>query len=124
MVREPLVEWDDRFMTNLPLFHVFAAVGVQLVALLGRSAMVLIPNPRDLDDVVHNIREDEADVPSRRAHAFQCVVEPSEGQVQAVDMTSITLCISGAAPLMLDTKQRFEALTGGRIVEGYALTEP
>ena len=38
-------------------------------------------------------------------------------------MTSIKLCISGAAPLMLDTKQRFEALTGGRIVEGYALTE-
>ncbi|MGQ9492091.1 MAG: AMP-binding enzyme [Anaerolineae bacterium] len=38
-------------------------------------------------------------------------------------MTSIKLCISGAAPLMLDTKERFEALTGGRIVEGYALTE-
>jgi long-chain acyl-CoA synthetase len=32
-------------------------------------------------------------------------------------------CFSGAAPLAAETKQRFEALTGGRIVEGYSLTE-
>ena len=40
-----------------------------------------------------------------------------------VDFKSIKICFSGAAALMADTKQRFEALTGGRIVEGYSLTE-
>src|SRR5439155_1224996 len=40
-----------------------------------------------------------------------------------VDFKSIKICFSGAAPLLADTKQRFEALTGGRIVEGYSLTE-
>jgi long-chain acyl-CoA synthetase len=40
-----------------------------------------------------------------------------------VDFTSIKLCFSGAAPLMADTKKRFEELTGGVIVEGYSLTE-
>ena len=44
-------------------------------------------------------------------------------KAKKVDMTSIKLCISGAAALMTDTKERFEALTGGHIVEGYALTE-
>lgn len=39
------------------------------------------------------------------------------------DLTSIKLCISGASALLQDTKERFEALTGARIVEGYALTE-
>ena len=39
------------------------------------------------------------------------------------DLRSLKLCLSGAAPLLAETKQRFEALTGGRIVEGYALTE-
>src|SRR5438552_3326232 len=32
-------------------------------------------------------------------------------------------CFSGAAPLMAATKARFEELSGGRIVEGYSLTE-
>jgi long-chain acyl-CoA synthetase len=40
-----------------------------------------------------------------------------------VDFKSIKVCFSGAAALLTDTKRRFEALTGGRIVEGYSLTE-
>lgn len=32
-------------------------------------------------------------------------------------------CISGVAPLLAETKMAFEKLTGGRIVEGYSLTE-
>ena len=39
------------------------------------------------------------------------------------DLRAVLLCLCGAAPLLADTKQRFEALTAGRIVEGYALTE-
>ena len=40
-----------------------------------------------------------------------------------VDFKSIKACFCGAAPLLADTKQRFEALTGARVVEGYSLTE-
>ena len=40
-----------------------------------------------------------------------------------IDFKSIRICFSGAAPLLADTKTRFEALTGARIVEGYSLTE-
>src|SRR5207244_82792 len=44
-------------------------------------------------------------------------------QKNKVDFKSIKICFSGAAALLAETKQRFEALTGGRIVEGYSLTE-
>jgi len=44
-------------------------------------------------------------------------------QAGKVDLRSIKSCFSGAAPLLAETKQRFEALTGGRIVEAYSLTE-
>src|SRR5439155_1181109 len=40
-----------------------------------------------------------------------------------VDFTSIRVCSCGASPLLADTKTRFEALTGARIIEGYSLTE-
>jgi long-chain acyl-CoA synthetase len=42
---------------------------------------------------------------------------------RSVDFSSIRACFSGAAPLMAATKSQFEELTGGRIVEGYSLTE-
>ena len=42
---------------------------------------------------------------------------------RSVDFTSIRACFSGAAALMGATKAQFEELTGGRIVEGYSLTE-
>ena len=44
-------------------------------------------------------------------------------QARKVDFSSIRASFSGAAPLMAATKSRFEELTGGRIVEGYSLTE-
>jgi long-chain acyl-CoA synthetase len=111
--RSALVEWEDRFMTNLPLFHVFAAVGVQMVALLGRSSMILIPNPRDLDDVVANIEKNKPTFLPGVPTLFNALLNHPKVKSKQVDMTSIKLCISGAAPLMLDTKQRFEELTGG-----------
>src|SRR5438876_11061253 len=40
-----------------------------------------------------------------------------------VDFSSIKLCVSGSAPLLAETKRRFEQLTGGRIIEVYSLTE-
>jgi long-chain acyl-CoA synthetase len=40
-----------------------------------------------------------------------------------VDFRSIKICFSGSAPLMADTKARFESMSGGRIIEGYSLTE-
>src|SRR5512143_3509963 len=40
-----------------------------------------------------------------------------------VAFDSIKLCFCGAAPLMAETKRRWEDLTGGVVVEGYSLTE-
>jgi len=39
------------------------------------------------------------------------------------DLRSIVACISGSAPLMMETARRFKELTGGNLVEGYGLTE-
>jgi long-chain acyl-CoA synthetase len=84
---------------------------------------VLIPNPRDLDDVVKNIEKERPTFVPGVPTLFIALLNHPKVKAKQVDMTSIKLCISGAAALMTDTKERFEALTGGRIVEGYALTE-
>jgi long-chain acyl-CoA synthetase len=39
------------------------------------------------------------------------------------DMSSIKACVSGSAPLPPSIQQKFEEVTGGKLVEGYGLSE-
>ena len=111
------------FMLPLPLFHVYGNVGVQSLALITHNPIALVPNPRDLPDQLATIR--------RVKPAFFCgvptlyiaLLNHPDVQGGKVDFKSIRVCMCGSAPLLAETKQRFEALTGGRILEGYSLTE-
>lgn len=116
-------DWNDIFLVSLPLFHVFAAAGVQTVSLCTHNTMVLVPNPRDLTDVIETIEKSKATfVPGVPTFYVGLLNHPLVKEGKA-DLTSIKLCISGASALLQDTKERFEALAKCRIVEGYALTE-
>ena len=107
----------------LPLFHVYANMAVQSLALVNASTMALVPNPRDLEDVVRTIARVKPTFFTGVPTLFIALLNHPAVQQRKVDFSSIRLCFSGAAPLMADTKRRFEAMTGGHIIEGYGLTE-
>ena len=122
-LRPAMREWTDKIMLPLPLFHTYGNTGVQGLALINHNPIALIPNPREIRDLLKEIIDVKP--------AFICTVptllhgimnHPMARQGK-VDFSSIKLCFSGAAPLMAETKKRFEELTGGVIVEGYSLTE-
>ncbi|MGZ8376231.1 MAG: AMP-binding protein [Gemmatirosa sp.] len=113
----------DTLLVPLPLFHVYAAAGVQTLAFTAGLPMALVPNPRDTGALLAAIR--------RERPAFLCAVpvllsaiaaHPDLARTRAA-FRSIKLCFSGAAPLLAETYHTFETLTGGVIVEGYSLTE-
>jgi long-chain acyl-CoA synthetase len=107
----------------LPLFHVYANVGVQSLALVSGNPLALVPNPRDLDDLVATIRRVKPAFFTGVPTLYIGLLNHRAVVAGKVDFKSIKLCVSGASALLADTKRRFEALTGGRIVEGYSLTE-
>jgi long-chain acyl-CoA synthetase len=115
--------WDDVVMAALPLFHSFANVGIQSVALRNHNTIALVPNPRDLDDLLDTIKKTRPTAFSGVPTLFNALVQHPRVRAGKVDFSSIKVCFSGAAPLLAETKRRFEELTGGRIVEGYSLTE-
>jgi len=115
--------WDDVLMAALPLFHSFANIGIQSVALRNHNALALVPNPRDLDDLLHTIAKTRPTAFSGVPTLFSAVANHPKVRAGKVDLSSVRVCFSGAAPLLAETKRRFEELTGGRIVEGYSLTE-
>jgi long-chain acyl-CoA synthetase len=115
--------WDDVIMAALPLFHSFANIGIQSVAFRNHNAMALVPNPRDLDDLLGTIAKTRPTAFSGVPTLFNALLHHPKVGAGKVDFSSIKVCFSGAAPLLAETKRRFEELTGGRIVEGYSLTE-
>jgi long-chain acyl-CoA synthetase len=110
-------------MVPLPLFHVYANVGVQGLAFVAGNPMSLVPNPRDIPDLLATIRKVRPAFFNGVPTLYVALLNHRDVQAGKVDFRSIRICFSGAAALMADTKTRFEALTGGRIVEGYSLTE-
>ena len=115
--------WDDVVMAALPLFHSFANIGIQSVALRNHNALALVPNPRDLDDLLDTIARTRPTAFSGVPTLFNALLNHPRVRAGKVDFSSVKVCFSGAAPLLAETKRRFEELTGGRIVEGYSLTE-
>jgi long-chain acyl-CoA synthetase len=113
----------DVCFVPLPLFHVYANVGIQALAFVNGSTLALVPNPRDLNDLLATIQRVKPAFFSGVPTLFIALINHPDVQRGKVDFTSIRICFSGASALLADTKRRFEALTGGRIVEGYSLTE-
>jgi long-chain acyl-CoA synthetase len=85
--------------------------------------MALVANPRDLDDVLKTIEQVKPTLFIAVPALFIALLNHPRVKARSIDFSSIRACFSGAAPLMAATKTQFETLTGGRIVEGYSLTE-
>jgi len=115
--------WVDNVMLPLPLFHVYANVGVQPMAFVGPNPLSLVPNPRDLDDVLATIKRVKPAFFNAVPTLYTAILNHPDVRAGKVDLSSIKLCFSGASALMAETKKQFEAATGARLIEGYSLTE-
>jgi len=116
-------EGEEVTLLAIPMFHVYGlVVGMSLSVYVG-SSMVMIPNPRDLKDVLTSIDKYRPSMYPGVPTMYNAINNHPDVQAGKYDLSSIQACISGSAPLMRETKDRFEALTGGKLVEGYGLTE-
>lgn len=116
-------DWRDVTLLLMPMFHTYGNIGAFGAALINRGSMVVVPDPRDLNDVVDTIDRLHPNYISGVPTLFTALLNHPAVKNSKVDFSSVKLCICGAAPLMSETKRRFEEVTGGRLLEGYALTE-
>lgn len=118
-----LVDWEDVILLNMPLFHAYGLAGVFATGLVGHNTFALVPNPRHLDDLLATIQHTRPAFVPGVPTLFNAILNHPKVESGRVDLTSIKLCISGASSLLAETKQRFESVTSGHIVEAYAMTE-
>jgi long-chain acyl-CoA synthetase len=112
---------QEVFLGVLPYFHIFGLTVSMLLPLYVAGAMVLMPNPRDIPAMIKGIAKHRVTIFAGVPAMFNAI--NNHPMVQKADLRSVKSCFSGSAPLPVEVLQRFEELTGSKIVEGYGLTE-
>jgi long-chain acyl-CoA synthetase len=115
-----LVDGHEAVMCVLPFFHSFGMtvcmnVGIKL------AAKLILEVRFDLETTIQAVQRERATMFPGVPRLYIAINEAKE--TPKYDLTSIKACFSGAAPLPTAVQEKFERLTGGRIVEGYGLTE-
>jgi long-chain acyl-CoA synthetase len=115
-----LSEGQERVLAALPFFHVFAMTTVMNFGVRQGAEIVMMPR-FVLNDAMKLI--DRAKPTVMPAVPTMLVAMLGHPRLASFDLSSLKYCVSGGAPLPLEVKQKFEALTGCKVVEGYGLSE-
>jgi long-chain acyl-CoA synthetase len=118
----PRVAGDDEptaILCPLPLFHIYGLTVDMNYAMLVGGMLILIPR-FDPEMVLKATKHKPRLFPGAPI-MYQTLANHPD--VDRYDLSSIEACISGAAPLPPEVQRDFESVTGGRVVEGYGLTE-
>ena len=107
-------------LAAIPFFHVYGMTVALTYPLLNGTTVVLElrPEVREMLRLIAKHRPTELPgVPAM----YRAIADQPDADRYGV--RSIVLCISGSAALPLDVARRFEAITGGNLIEGYGLSE-
>ncbi len=115
-----LKEGKDVFLAVLPFFHSYGMTTVMNTPLFGGCKVVMQPR-FVLEDVLKIIDKEKPTLFPGVPTMYVAINNAPD--LQNHDVKSIRICISGAAPLPVEVQKQFEKNTGGKLVEGYGLSE-
>ncbi len=111
---------EEIILGILPFFHVYGMTTVLILSVMQQGKMVLLPK-FDAEQALKTIDKQKPTLfPGAPTMYIGLLNHPD---LQKYDLSTIKACLSGSAPLPLEVQEKFEAISGGRVVEGYGLTE-
>ncbi|MCH1627325.1 AMP-binding protein [Ferdinandcohnia quinoae] len=111
---------EETVLGILPFFHVYGMTTVMNLSIMMAAKMILLPkfNVEDTLKAIHNLKPTL--FPGAPTMYIGLLNHPD---IKKYDLSSVDSCISGSAALPLEVQEQFEKITGGKLVEGYGLSE-
>jgi long-chain acyl-CoA synthetase len=111
---------EERVLAVLPFFHIFAMTGIVVFG-ISEGAEIIIQPRFHLDETLQLIAKHKPTVMPGVPTLFGAII--GHKAAATLDLRSLKMCLSGGAPLPLEVKKAFEAMTGAKLVEAYGLSE-
>ncbi|HET8678524.1 MAG TPA: long-chain fatty acid--CoA ligase [bacterium] len=117
-----LKEGEERILSVVPFFHVFGlTVCMNLSVAIGAANIMILMKLFEVKTVVEAVPKYRPTVFPGVPAMYLAINQLRD--VEKYDLKSIRACVSGSAPLPVEVMRRFEELTGGRITEGFGMSE-
>jgi len=110
-------------LAAIPLYHVYGMVLAMNLGVALGAEIVLIDDARDVEFILNQIEQHKVTFYPGVPSMYYAINQNEGVRAGRHDLRSIKACISGSAPLHPQIKEDFERFTGGRLVEGYGLSE-
>jgi len=115
-----LEEGKEKVLAVLPLFHIYALTIIMLSGIRGGSEIILHPR-FDLKAVLSDIDRKKPTIFPGVPTMYMAIITAPD--VAKYNLSSLKYCGSGGAPLPVEIQEKFEAMTGCKLVEGWGMTE-
>jgi long-chain acyl-CoA synthetase len=111
---------EEKFLTVLPLFHIYGMTTGMNAPIYLAGKMVLLPR-FDAAVTLEAIEKNKVTVFCGAPTMYAMLL--AHPKVNNFDLSSVHFCISGSAPLPPEIQKKWMEVTKGVLVEGYGLTE-
>ncbi|MED1442360.1 long-chain-fatty-acid--CoA ligase [Aeribacillus composti] len=111
---------EESILGVLPFFHVYGMTTVMNLSIMEGFKMILIPK-FDSTEILKAIEKEKPTLFPGVPTIYVALLNHKD--LRKYDLSSVKYCISGSAPLPVEIQERFEKETGGKLVEGYGLSE-
>jgi len=113
---------QETILAVLPMFHVYGLTLCLLSGIFSAARLVLLTR-FGAEEALHMLRRERATIFPLVPAICDALSNEIEKEHEPAGLVGLRLCISGAAPLPIAVAERFERLTGARVIEGYGLSE-
>ena len=119
---QPLMrEGGEIMIAPLPLYHIYAFTANCMCMMVSGNHNILITNPRDIGGFIKELGKWRFSAMIGLNTLFVALMNHPD--FKTLDFSSLKSTNSGGTALVKATAERWEQMTGCRIVEGYGLTE-